>query len=77
MSNKIILDKRDSKESFVGFVWSPKRKNTDFSNFFFTLLETTQIPPKLVINMKAKTKDRRTWISLMTLVKKFQNLSTL
>ena len=57
-----ILDNRDTKESIVDFVCALKRKNIDFPNIYFTILEATQIPPKLVINKNAKTKDRGTWI---------------
>ena len=33
-----------------------KRKNTDFPDIYFTILEATQTPPKLVINKNAKRK---------------------
>ena len=58
----IILDNRDTKESIVDFVCALKQKNTDFLDINFTILEATQIPPKLVINKNAKAKDRGTWI---------------
>ena len=61
-SENIILDNRDTKESIVGFVCALKRKNTDFPDIYFTILEATQIPPKLVANKNAKAKDRGTWI---------------
>ena len=61
-SDNIILDNRDTKESIVDFVCKLKRKNTDFPDIFFTILEATQLPPKLVINKNAKAKDRGTWI---------------
>ena len=61
-SDNIILDNRDTKDSIVDFVCALKRKNTDFSDFYFTILEATQLPPKLVINKNAKAKDRGTWI---------------
>ena len=62
-SNIIILDKRDTKESIVVFVCKLKRKkNTDFTDIYFTVLEATQFPPKLVINMNAREKDRGTRI---------------
>ena len=56
----IILDNRDTKESIVDFVCALKRKNTDFPDAYFNILEATQIPPKLVINKNAKAKDRGT-----------------
>ena len=61
-SDIIILDNRDTKESIVDFVCALKRKNTDFPVIYFTILEATQLPPKLVINKNAKAKDRGTWI---------------
>ena len=54
-NNKI--DNRDTKESIVDFVCALKRKNTDFLDIHFTILEATQLPPKLVINKNAKVKD--------------------
>ena len=61
-SDNIILNNRDTKESIVDFVCALKRKNTDFSYIYFTILEASQLPPKLVINKNAKAKDRGTWI---------------
>ena len=61
--DKIILGNRDTKESFVDFVCAVKRKNIDFADIYFTILEATQLPPKLVINKNARAKDRGTWIS--------------
>ena len=60
-SENIILDNRDTKESIVDFVCALKRKNTDFPDTYFTILEATQIPPKFVANKNAKAKDRGTW----------------
>ena len=61
-SENIILDNRDTKESIVDFVCALKRKNTDFPDINFSILEAIQIPPKLTINKNAKSKDRGTWI---------------
>ena len=61
-SVNIILDNRGTQESIVDFVCALKRKNTDFPDIYFTILEATQIPPRLVINTNAKAKDRGTWI---------------
>ena len=63
-SENIKLDNRDRKESSADFVCALKRKNTNFLVIYFTILEATQIPPKLVINKNAKAKDRRTCIPL-------------
>ena len=61
-SENIILDNRDKKESIVNFMCGLKRKNTNFPDIYFTILEATQITPKLVINKNAKAEDRETWI---------------
>ena len=61
-SENIILDNRDTQESIVDFVCALKRKNVDFPDIYFSILEATQIPPKLVINKNAKAKYRGTWI---------------
>ena len=61
-SDNIILDSRDTKESIVDFVCALKRKNTDFPDIYFTIMESTQLPPKFVINRNAKAKNRGTWI---------------
>ena len=61
-SDNIILGNRDTKESIADFLCALKRKNTNFSDIYFTILEATQLPPKLVINKNAKAKDRGTWI---------------
>ena len=39
---KIILYNRDTKESIVDFVCALKRKNTDFRDIYFTIVEATQ-----------------------------------
>ena len=36
--------------------------NRDTKAIYFTILEATQNPPKLVTNKNAKAKDRGTWI---------------
>ena len=59
-SDNIILDNRDTKESFGVFVCALKRKKKQ--RFFRYLLCYFQLPPKLVINKNAKAKDRGTWI---------------
>ena len=60
-SKNIILDNRDTKESIVDFVCALKRKNTDFPDIYFTILEATQIPPKLLSTRmpKRKTEELR------------------
>ena len=43
-SDNIILDNRDTKESFVDFVCALKQKNSNFPDIYFTTLEATQLP---------------------------------
>ena len=73
-SENIILDNRDTKESIVDFVCALKRKNTVFPDIYFTILEATQIPPKLVANKNAKAKDRGTWIPFKILKGKSEQI---
>ena len=61
-AENILLDNRDTKETIVDFVCALKRKNADFPDIYFTILEATQIPPKFVASKNAKAKDRGTWI---------------
>ena len=61
-SDNFLLDNRNTKESFIDFVCALKRKNTNFPNIYFTILEATQLPPKFVINKNAEAKDRGTKI---------------
>ena len=61
-SQNIIMDTRDTKESFVDCVSPLKRKKTDCLDVYFTILEATQFLPTLVINRNAKAKQRGTWI---------------
>ena len=73
-SENIILDLRDTKKSFVGFMSAPKRKNTVISDIYFAMLEAAQFPPKLVTNKNAYTKDRRTWIPFKVLKTKSEQV---
>ena len=61
-SDNFLLANRDTKESNVDFECALKRKNTNFPDIYFTILEATQLPPKLVINNNAKAKGRGTWM---------------
>ena len=46
----IKLDNLETKKkSFVGFVCAPKRKKPNILDIYYTILEATQIPPKVVI----------------------------
>ena len=56
------IDNQDTKESISDFVCALKQKTPTFQ-IFISILETTQLPPKLVINMNTKANDGRTWIT--------------
>ena len=58
-SENIILDNRDTKQSIVDFVCALKRKNTDFPDIYFTILEATQIPQNLLSTRMPKTEERQ------------------
>ena len=50
-SEKNILDNRDTKKIDCRLcVCTKAKKNTEFSDIYFSILEASQIPPKLVIN---------------------------
>ena len=48
-SDNIIREIRDTKKSIVDFVCALKRKkNNNFQDIYFSILEATQLPPKFV-----------------------------
>ena len=61
-SDKILLGNRDAKESIADFVCALKRRNTDFRDIYFTILEAIPLTPKLVIHKNAKAKNSGIWI---------------
>ena len=58
LNDTILLDGRDTKVAFADFIFALKRKNVDFPDIYYTILDATGINPQKVINRDAKSKDR-------------------
>ena len=76
-SDKIILGNRDTKESIADFVCALKRRNTDYRDIYFTILEATPLTPKLVIHKNAKAKNSGSWIPFKILKGKTKQIAGL
>ena len=63
-SQTIILYGVDTGVLISDFTLHLCRENVDVSDIYFTLLDVAGIPPSLVFNQKAKTKDRRSCVPL-------------
>ena len=61
-SQTIILDGADTGVLISDFTPFLRRKNVDFPDIYFTLLDAAAISPSLVFNQNAKAKDRRSWV---------------
>ena len=62
LNDTILLDGRDTEVAFADFIFALKRKNVDFPDIYYTILDATGINPQKVINTDAKSKDRGSWI---------------
>ena len=62
LNDTILLDGRDTEVAFAEFMFALKRKNVDFSDIYYTILDATGINPQKVINKDAKSKNRVSWI---------------
>ena len=62
LNDTILLDERDTEVAFADFIFALKRKNVDFPDIYYTLLDANGINPQKVINNDAKSKDRGSWI---------------
>ena len=62
LTDTILLDGRDTEVAFADFIFALKRKNVDFPEIYYTILDATGINPKKLINKDAKSKDRGSWI---------------
>ena len=60
LNDTIFLDGRDTKVAFADFIFALKRKNVDFPDIYYTILDATGINPQKVINKDAKSKDAKT-----------------
>ena len=57
-----ILDGVETGVLISDFTQLLRRKNGDFPDIYFTLLDAAGISPSLVFNQNAKAKDRRSWV---------------
>ena len=62
LNDTILLDGRDTEVAFADFIFALKRKNVDFPDIYYTILDATGKNPQQVINKDAKRKDRGSWI---------------
>ena len=62
LSDSILLDGRDTTVAFTDFIYALRRKNIEFPDIYYTLLDATGISPNEIVNKDAKTKDRGSWI---------------
>ena len=58
LSDSILLDGRDTKSAFTDFVYALKRKNFEFPDIYYTILDATGISLNKIVNKDAKNKDR-------------------
>ena len=63
-SQTLILDGVDTGVLILDLTLHLHRKNIDFPDIYFTLLDAAGISPSLVFNQNAKAKARRSWGSL-------------
>ena len=61
-SDTIILDGKETNVSFSDFVFRLKRKNEQFPDLYFAILDAIGLDSDLVINSNAKSQDRGGWI---------------
>ena len=62
LHDTILLDGRDTEVAFAYSIFALKRKNVDFPDIYYTILDATGINPQKVKNKDAKIKDRGSWI---------------
>ena len=62
LNDKILLDGRDTEVAFADFIFPLKRKNVDFPDIYYTILDATGMNQQKVTNKDAKSKDRGSWI---------------
>ena len=57
-----ILDGVKSGIFLLDFAQQLRRWNADVPGIYFTLLDAALVPPTLVLNQNAKTKERGSWV---------------
>ena len=58
LSDSILLDGRDTNVAFVDFVYALKRKNVEYPDISYTILDAIGLNPHKIINKDAKSKER-------------------
>ena len=62
LNDTISLDGRDTEIAFADLIFALKRKNIDFPDIYYTILDAIGKNPQKVINKFAKSKDKGGWI---------------
>ena len=58
----LVLDGLETGIFMLDFAQQLPRKNAEFPEFYFTLLDAAGISPTVNLNQKAKPKDRGCWV---------------
>ena len=61
-SQNLILDGVETESFLLDFVQQLRHKNAEVPNIYFTLLDAAGISPTLILNQKAKAKERGSWV---------------
>ena len=61
-SQTLVLDGVETGIFLSDFAQQLRRKNADFPDIYFTLLDAAGISPTLILNQNAKAKERRSWV---------------
>ena len=61
-SQTLSLNDVDTGVLISDFTIHLRRKNADFPDFYFTLLDAAGLSPSLGFNQNAKAKDRGSWV---------------
>ena len=61
-SEPLVLDGVETGNFLLDFAQQLRRKNTDISDIYFTLLDAAGISPTLILNQNAKAEEKRSWV---------------
>ena len=62
ISQTLLLDGVETGISLLDFAQQLRRKNAEFPDIYFTLLDAAGIPPTLILNQNATAKERGSWV---------------
>ena len=62
LNDTILLDRRETAVAFIDFIFALKRKNVDFPDMYYTILDDAGINPQKVVNKDANSRVRGGWI---------------